>query len=141
MFIGALVLLVSAFQITFTTSIPVINKLFGSNLAPPTKAVEHYNSWQIPFAIIVALLMAITQFFKYKQSDLKTTLEKVMVSIIIAAVATTIAVFTLEIYNGFLIALFFTSFFAITSNIDYIFKVLNGEIQKQVLLLHILALE
>ena len=130
MFIGALVLLVSAFQITFTTSIPVINKLFGSNLAPPTKAVEHYNSWQIPFAIIVALLMAITQFFKYKQSDLKTTLKKLMVSIIIAAVATTIAVFTLEIYNGFLIALFFTSFFAITSNIDYIFKVLNGEIRK-----------
>lgn len=130
MFIGALVLLVASFQITFTTSIPVINKLFGSNLAPPTKVVEHYNSWQIPFAIIVALLMATTQFLKYKQSDFKTILKKLMVSVIITSVITLIAIFSLEIYNGFLIALFFTSFFAITSNIDYIFKVLNGEIRK-----------
>jgi cytochrome c-type biogenesis protein CcmF len=130
MFIGALVLLVASFQITFTTSIPVINKLFGSNLAPPTKPVEHYNSWQIPFAIIVALLMAVTQYFKYKQTDLKTTFKKLLVAIIISALASVIAIFTLDIKNAFLIALFFTSFLSIAANIDYIFKVLNGEIRK-----------
>ncbi|HRG59713.1 MAG TPA: cytochrome c biogenesis protein CcsA [Bacteroidia bacterium] len=130
MFIAALVLLISSFQITFTTSIPVINKLFGSNLAPPTKVVEHYNSWQIPFAIIVALLMALTQFLKYKQSDLKITFKKLIVSLSIAIVVTAISIFALELYNGFLIALFFASFLAITTNIDYIFKVLNGEIKK-----------
>lgn len=74
--------------------------------------------------------MATTQFLKYKQSDFKTILKKLMVSVIITTAITLIAIFSLEIYNGFLIALFFTSFFAITSNIDYIFKVLNGEIRK-----------
>jgi cytochrome c-type biogenesis protein CcmF len=130
MFIGALVLLVSSFQITFTTSIPVINKIFGSNLAPPTKVVEHYNSWQIPFAIIVALLMAVTQFLKYKQSDLRLTFKKMMVAILISAAVTLSCVFALEFYNAFHILLFFTAFLSIACNTDYIFKVLNGDMSK-----------
>jgi cytochrome c-type biogenesis protein CcmF len=130
MFIGALVLLVSSFQITFTTSIPVINKIFGSNLAPPTKVVEHYNSWQIPFAIIVALLMAITQFLRYKQSDLKLTFKKIMIALIISTVVTLACAFALELYNVFHILLFFSAFLSIACNTDYIFKVLNGDISK-----------
>ena len=62
MFIGALVLLISAFQISFTTSIPVINKVFGTNMAPPIDPIEHYNSWQIPFAILTLFFMGFTQF-------------------------------------------------------------------------------
>mgnify|MGYP003594798043 CR=1 FL=1 len=61
MFIGALVLCISSFQIIATTSIPVINKIFNSSIAPPLKPVEHYNSWQVPYAILVALLIAVEQ--------------------------------------------------------------------------------
>ncbi|MEZ5067438.1 MAG: cytochrome c-type biogenesis CcmF C-terminal domain-containing protein [Bacteroidia bacterium] len=71
MFIGMLVLCISAVQVTFTTSIPVINKLFGLKLAPPVDVKEHFNSWQIPIAMILCLLMAIGQFFKYKHSEVK----------------------------------------------------------------------
>ena len=34
-------------QITFTTSTPVINKLFGTKLAPPADPIDHYNRWQV----------------------------------------------------------------------------------------------
>jgi cytochrome c-type biogenesis protein CcmF len=80
MFVGALVLLIAAFQITFSTSTPVINKLLSGNvssffgwlngimptslfeklseakLATPKDVVGHYNAWQIPFAIITWLV-------------------------------------------------------------------------------------
>ncbi len=46
MFVGALLLLLSAVQMTFTTSIPVWNKVFGTKLAPPADVVSHYNSIQ-----------------------------------------------------------------------------------------------
>lgn len=130
MLIAALVLLVSSFQITFTTSIPVINKILGTNLAPPVDAVKHYNSWQIPFAIIISFLMAVTLFLRYKHSDIKIVFKKLFISIIISVVVTVIVVFSLKLYNAFLIALFFSSFFAIVANIDYIFKVLNGDVRK-----------
>ncbi len=41
-------------------------------MAPPTNAIGFYNSWQIPFAIIVTLLIATGQFLKYKNTEIKT---------------------------------------------------------------------
>jgi cytochrome c-type biogenesis protein CcmF len=67
LFIGAMVLVLSAFQIIFTTSIPVINRLVGSDLTPPVNVVQHYNTWQLPFAIFVALLIGICTFYEVGQ--------------------------------------------------------------------------
>lgn len=66
LFIGALVLLLSSVQMIFTTSIPVWNKLFGLNLAPPQDVVDHYNSIQLWLGLVVAVLTAVTQFLSYK---------------------------------------------------------------------------
>ena len=75
MFIGSLTLLLSAAQITFSTSIPVFNKLIGpeglipllaTQLAPPADAAQHYNSLQIPFALIISVLMGIAPFLRWK---------------------------------------------------------------------------
>ncbi len=73
MFIGSLVLLLSAIQMTFTTSIPVWNLIFHEKLqwftekiAPPEDAVQHYNSIQIWLGIIAALLTGLVQFLSYK---------------------------------------------------------------------------
>ena len=67
MFIGSLVLTISAFQIILTTSLPVFNKVFGTNMAPPSDVIQHYNKWQMPMAIIIALLTGIAQLLKYKK--------------------------------------------------------------------------
>lgn len=70
-FVGTLVLLLSSIQITFSTSIPVWNKLFGTNWAPPADPIEHYNKWQLPIAIVVLLLSASGLLLRYRTSDVK----------------------------------------------------------------------
>ncbi len=73
MFIGSLVLLLSAVQMTFTTSIPVWNLIFFDKLhwlknkiAPPENVVEHYNSIQIWLGIIAATLTGLVQYLAYR---------------------------------------------------------------------------
>jgi cytochrome c-type biogenesis protein CcmF len=127
MFIGALVLLISAFQIIFTTSIPVINKILGSNLAPPLDPLDHYNSWQLPFAIIVALLMGIGQFLKYKNTPTPVFFKNIIVPVIAAVLVTAIISFSFEMSNFYHITLFFTSSFAIIANAHYLIAILKGK--------------
>jgi cytochrome c-type biogenesis protein CcmF len=71
MFMGVLFIVVSALQISFTTSIPVWNKLFEfkEKLAPPINANDHYNSIQIWFTILVTSLMAISLWLSYKNTQ------------------------------------------------------------------------
>ena len=128
MLIGSLVLIVSAFQIIFSTSIPVINavmnlfaKLFGQaqdfNMAPPTEAVAHYNQFQIPFAILVALLTALGQYFKYKKSP-KTVWKKILIGVGIAIPFTILFSLGTELYSPLYIGLLFASVFTITANVE-----------------------
>lgn len=76
MFIGMLVLVIGCLQITFTTSLPVFNKLFGLNLAAPVDAIDHYNKWQVPVAIFICLLIGVGQYFKYKKRNGKNSEKK-----------------------------------------------------------------
>ena len=84
MFVGAVVLLVSSFQITFYTSMPVWNKLFDLNKAPAKDVVTFYNTWQLPFAVIVTLLIAVGQFFKYKHTDINVFVKKMTISFVVS---------------------------------------------------------
>ncbi len=128
MFIGMLVLCISAIQITFTTSIPVINKIFNTKLAPPVEVIEHYNSWQIPIAVIICVLMAIGQFFKFRESDVKATIKKLLLSFITSAVITTVAAYFLNFARLHYHILLFASVFSIVANADYFLRVLKGKL-------------
>ncbi len=86
MFIGALVMLLSAVQMTFSTSIPVWNKLFGLELAPPENVIEHYNNIQIWIGIIAALLTASIQYLAYKSKRLPSTIKWMYISLGISLV-------------------------------------------------------
>ena len=55
----------------------VINKVFGTQMAPPLDAIALYNSWQTPFAVIIILLIAITQYLSYGKTDLKKFLKQI----------------------------------------------------------------
>lgn len=128
MFIGMLVLCISAIQITFTTSIPVWNKVFNMKLAPPIDVKEHYNSWQIPIAFIICLLLAIGQFFKYKGSDGKQVMKKLLLSLVIAVVVTIALAFALKFQRVHYIFLLFSCVFGIIANFDYMARSLNGKL-------------
>lgn len=125
MLIGALILIVSSFQITFSTSLPVINKLFGTNLAPPSKPIEHYNSWQIPLTVFILLLMAVTQFMKYRQTDTRSFAKTLLPSFILSLILCIATGILLEINLIFHWILLFAGIFATLANLHFSLK-LNG---------------
>ncbi|MCS6819185.1 MAG: cytochrome c biogenesis protein CcsA, partial [Chitinophagales bacterium] len=86
MFIGALVMLLSAIQMIFTTSIPVWNKLFGLNMAPPENVVAHYNNVQIWIGIVMAALTALVQYLAYKSNRLPRNFSYAIYAFMLSAV-------------------------------------------------------
>jgi cytochrome c-type biogenesis protein CcmF len=86
MFIASLIMLLSAVQMIFTTSIPVWNKLFGLQLAPPENVVQHYNNIQIWIGILAALLTATIQYLAYKTNRLPAVFKWVYVSLALSLV-------------------------------------------------------
>ena len=154
LFIGSLVLLLSAVQITVSTSVPVINillepfgKIFSwlgeqtgstfvadladAKFAPPSDAKAHYNKWQVPFAIIIAFLVAFVQYLRWKDSDMKQFRRNILLSVVLAAIVSAIGIGLLrydlrEIQLGLL---FFVASFAAIANITYIPKVLKGSLK------------
>ncbi|GAB5558217.1 MAG: cytochrome c biogenesis protein CcsA [Schleiferiaceae bacterium] len=139
MFIGQMVLLVSALQITSTTSIPVFNTLFGPEgafplkdkaLAPPNDLIDHYNQIQVPFAIAITLLMGLAHFLRYKETP-KKVFMKVMRSVTISLVLTIITVWGLGFMDekgGLLHAiLLFTGYFTVFGNLDYWLTIFKGK--------------
>jgi len=126
MFIGALVLILSALHITGVTSIPVYNKLFGSDYSIPDQ--PHYNSVQVWVAIALGLFTAIVQYFSYGNTNMVETFKKLAMPFCIAI--------GLCLFLGWMykfktlpnILLLFSSIFAIVANANYIFSVLRGRI-------------
>jgi len=129
MFIGSLVLLIAAFQIIFSTSIPVINKLFGPEgalplltdaMAPPLDAIKHYNSFQVPFALVITLLLGIGQFLAYGKTNAKRFWKNSSISIAVALVFTALLA---QLYNfwsqGLYLSFLFVAVYAIISNLYY----------------------
>lgn len=76
MFIGAMFLILSLVQVFSATSIPVFNKLFGFNKAPAKP--EEYNAFQLWLAMPVMLLMAIGQYFRWRDTDAKVLIKQIM---------------------------------------------------------------
>ncbi len=151
MFVGSLVLLLSAIQILSTTSIPVMNKVTSAlswmflplhnltgaevfknmaegNIAQPIEIIKHYNGWQLPIAVIIGLLTGIGQFFGYKKSSKRNVLKNLTIIALSAFAITALGmlIFKLSFSDGFLYILFlFTSTFAIVGNIWFIIRALR----------------
>jgi cytochrome c-type biogenesis protein CcmF len=126
-FIGSLVLLISAVQITFTTSLPVWNKLFGTNWAPPSDSIAHYNAFQIPIAIVILILAASSLYLKFKQSDLKSFNQRMLIIAILAIIGTAIIAVAGKLTQWENIALLFAASFGVIANFYYVWIVLRGK--------------
>lgn len=138
MFLGALVLILAGLIITYFTSIPVINKLFGTEYAPPKVPV--YNSWMMPFAILVMVLVGGAQFLKYKKTATGKFLRRIAVSMILALIFGLVCAVPLYFVKGFqagdrwtpvsYAVLLIAGFFAAFANADYWLLVLKGRVAK-----------
>ena len=127
MFIGSLVLTISAFQIISTTSLPVVNKIFGTNWAPPSDVISHYNKLQMPLAIVIAVLSGVAQLLKYK-TNTKQALFNIMVQAAIVLVLSFAAMFLFEIQNWYYVGLMFAACYAVTANTFAMRPYLTGKI-------------
>ncbi len=130
MFVGAIILLVSSFQIMFYTSMPVWNKLFGTNYAASKDIINFYNSWQLPFAFIVTILIAIGQYFKYKSTPINEFLKKIRIPFFASLLVTIILSYILNYTVFHYWLLMFSTIFATIANAGYMFTVLKGKIKK-----------
>jgi cytochrome c-type biogenesis protein CcmF len=128
MYIGSLVLLISAIQITFTTSIPVWNKMFGLKLAPPADPMYHYNRIQIWIAVVLAVLIGITQFFKYKNTEIKKVVKDQIATLIITTIISLIIGFHQHINQIQAIFIMVTAVYAVVANIGYLIKIKVKEV-------------
>ena len=141
LFVGSLVMAIVAGIITWDTSLPAINKLFGTSWAV-VDAVNHYNSYTIWFGILVLLLAVTTLFLRYKSSTWQP-LKRVIYALLVSLVATAFIAYAgkfpmteeLNLLGKFkvpflspLIFLLFASIYAIIGNLAYILQVLKGKI-------------
>ena len=121
LFVGSMTLVVSAFQILLTTSIPVFNAIAGTNMAPPTDAVSYYNRWQLPLAVLI-LLMGTTAFrLRFGRSEPAKVLSWMMVVTAIAVALTLLVGFTQQIGFWSYLLLVFAACYALVGNIHQLY--------------------
>ena len=153
MFIGSLILLIAAFQIIFSTSTPVINKIMSggiasvfaklngllpnalfeklsqANLATPNDVIAHYNAWQVPFAIVIALIMSFGQFLRYKMTNMAEFWKKMSISTVLTLIFGIVITALIKLREPMLILLLLTSLFAVIANADYLIRLAKGKLK------------
>ena len=137
MFIGSLVLFLAGIVISAKTSVPVFNKLFGTNIAPPEDPEFAYNQIQVFVAVVIGLLTAITQYLKYKDTPKAFFGKKIWIPTLLSVVISlSISLFGNISYDkkgpGFLFAIhmaIFAAVYSVVANASYIWLVLKGKIK------------
>jgi cytochrome c-type biogenesis protein CcmF len=135
MFIGSLVLFLSAMAIIVPTSFPIFNKLFGTSLVIGEDKEFPYNRIQIFVAVVIGILTAIGQYLKYKNTAKGYFVKKLLWATVGAlVVSVSISYFGNINYNkygiGFLAAIhlaLFASVYSVIANATYIYTGLNGK--------------
>ncbi|MES2796270.1 MAG: cytochrome c biogenesis protein CcsA [Bacteroidota bacterium] len=130
-FIGATVICLAAFQVIFTTSIPVYNKImeafgFVSNLAMPADQIAHYSKFQLWAFALIACLTGLGQYVWWGRIKKSGWIKSLTNPLIIALVLTALVVNFEKVYNISYAILLFCSLFALVANAFIIFNIFKG---------------
>ena len=132
MFVGSLILFLSAIFIITITSIPVYNKtpflkdliskIHHGPLAMPEDAEFIYNKVMIIVSIFIGFLTATAQYFKYKSTPKGYVKKNIIYPFIISIIVSTLMFILYPITFqkngiGFLVAIYIALFFSIYANI------------------------
>ncbi|HEX3384525.1 MAG TPA: cytochrome C biogenesis protein, partial [Mucilaginibacter sp.] len=129
MFVGAVFLALSCLQLVVVTSIPVWNGIFGTHVAPPNNPVTLYNVFQAGFAVVVSLLLGITQFLKYKKTDSGKFYITGAVYLVLALAITALVVYLSGIYHIRMVfsLVMLGAVYAVLSNIKVLVDAFKGK--------------
>jgi cytochrome c-type biogenesis protein CcmF len=129
MFIGGFILLLSAIQIIITTSIPVwaplAKYISGKDVAPPTDVVKHYNDIQVWVAFIILMLTSTILYLRFKTSDTKIVLKRLLTTFIIALIISVIIGYLQKIVTPQYALMLFAACYTMVGMIYYAIKVQN----------------
>lgn len=146
MLIGSLVLIFGAVLITFTTSIPVYNKLLdllgqmiGSDLKElhrtiPLDPIAHHNQFQLWIAAFTAILSGISLYLKYQSEHSISPLNKFKIHLGIILMFS-ILLCLLIYFNSFEqlhwshTVLLFSACFTLSSAMLYLFRIIKFRIK------------
>ena len=117
MFMGSMFLILSLIQVFSGTSIPVFNKLFGFSTATPV--AEDYNRVQLWMAMPIMALMAIGQFFNYRESTKKSLYKNISWSFAFSAVVVVLVNLNFEITEFKNILFLFLGIWLVVGNAYY----------------------
>ncbi len=136
MFIGVLILIFSVVLITFTTSIPVYNKILDAiggainydftswHRTAPLDPEAHYNKYQIWVAILIALLSGVSQWLRFKEKNFQSHARRFLTHLTPVIVLSLILSFIIEYFGQFdhwaYQLLLFAGVFAMLSNLEYL---------------------
>lgn len=137
MFIGSLVFFLSAIVITGKTSLPVFNKIFGTTIAPPEDPEFAYNSIMVYVALIIALLTAVTQYLKYKETTGRYFWKKIWIPTLLSIIISGILLLVGEIkfvkkgpvFLGSIWLALACSIYAVIANGAYIWLGIKGKLR------------
>jgi cytochrome c-type biogenesis protein CcmF len=138
MFIGSLVLFLSAMVINWQTAFtPIYNKLNDKTTAAPEDAEFSYNKVQIFVAIVIGILTAATQYLKYKETPKGFFWKKMLIPFILSVLLSVLigAFGNVNFYkhgSGFLAAIhlaIFAAVYAVVANASYIWLGVKGKLK------------
>ncbi|EKB50586.1 cytochrome c biogenesis protein CcsA [Cecembia lonarensis] len=129
-FIGATTLALMAFQVILPTSIPVWNAIvesFGgiSNMAPPADQVGFYTKFQLWFAVVLALLTAVGQFFWWNKMDAKALREALVTPYVVAVILSAVIIVIGKVYDLSYIVVTLAGTFTIVANSTILFRLIK----------------
>lgn len=129
-FIGAITLALMAFQVILPTSIPVWNAIvesFGgiSNMAPPADQVGFYTKFQLWFAVVVALLTSVGQFFWWNKMDAKALREALVMPYVVAVILSAVIIVLGKVYDISYIVVVLASTFTIVANATILYRLVK----------------
>ena len=137
MFVGSLLFFVSAAYIIILTSLPFFNEILGTQWAIGQDVEYVYNRVMILVVVVIGILTAITQYFKYKDTTKKylwsNLLLPTVITLVLSALVSFFGGFNYDKYGaGFLAAIhlaMWAGIYALIANGTYIFKVLKGNLK------------
>lgn len=138
-YLGSFVLILSTVLITFTTSIPVFNKIIdmvgsviGQDLSSwhrttPLDPIAHYNRYQLWIAVLIGLLAGTAQFLRYREKNYKNRFKIIgrdlLLSLVISIPIAYIGLRWVGGQGAGYVLLIFASTYIFISNILYL---ING---------------
>jgi cytochrome c-type biogenesis protein CcmF len=137
MFIGSLILFLSALYVIIFTSLPVFNLLMNKKVNTGDDQAFAYNRIEIFIAILLGLLTGLTQYLKYRKTERDWLLRRIglptAIAVILSALVSIFGGVHYDHYGiGFLIAIhlgMFAAIYAFVANAAYIWIGFHGKLR------------